>query len=131
MTSFNPELLPKVHSPALLKAIEGMPCTLRIASFIPGFSCAPQDTVVPCHLPTIGKGMGTKVSDLFVVAGCLHCHNLIDARDKRWHDLICDHPVPVYQRILRALSETQTLLVEAGIIRIKGSKAKTRKAFKR
>lgn len=130
MTGYNPELLPKVHSRVLLDAIAGMPCTLRISSFVPGHSCAPKDTVVPCHMPTIGKGMGTKVSDLFVAAGCFNCHNLIDGRDKRWHDIMRDHPVAVYQRILRGFSETLAMLVDAGIIRIKGAGRKKRKAFK-
>ena len=115
---FNPHLLPKVRSTALLQAVRGMPCALRIASLYPGHTCAGVDTVVPCHLDrTIGKGMGTKVSDLFVAAGCLHCHDIIDGRDRMRRDWIMEtYPAAYAERLIKGLSETQARWVGMGLI---------------
>lgn len=121
MTILNPQLLPKLRSDPLLAAIRGMPCALRISSFIPGYRCSHVDTVVPCHVRTIGKGMGTKVADLFVVAGCEHCHSLLDGRDARWHYLTEKYPAAVLQRVIEGLCETQTRLWMAGIITVAGA----------
>lgn len=121
MNLYNPERLPKIRSRKLLDEIRHMPCTLRIASFIPSHRCSPDDTVVPCHVQTIGKGMGTKVSDLFVVAGCMACHDLLDGRDKRWTWLMEHYPAAVMHRVVRAMCETQTMLMQAGILTVKGS----------
>jgi len=118
----NPALLPKVRSRALLAACQDMPCTLRVASFIPGQQCAHQTTVVPCHIDaTLGKGMGTKVSDLFVAAGCFHCHNIIDGRDPKGRAFIMDnYPTAFMERLLKGLCETQSRLVDMGLIEVKG-----------
>ena len=121
MSFYNPEMLPKIESQALLDAIRGMPCTLRIASFVPGYACAPRATVVPCHIRTIGKGMAIKVSDIFVAAGCLHCHDLLDRRDSRWNYLQDHYPAAVLQRVINGLCETQTMLIHAGKINIPNS----------
>lgn len=118
----NPHLLPKVRSPALMQMMQHLPCTLRISSFIPGRRCAGQDTVVGCHLPTIGKGLGTKVTDLAVVAGCFSCHSLLDGRDRAGADyLIANYPTAVATRLTDALVETQARLVGAGIITVQGA----------
>ncbi len=119
--SYAPALLPKIRSEALLQAVRGMPCTLRVASFIPGHRCAPDSTVVPCHVGRVGKGMATKVSDLFVAAGCMHCHDLVDMRDSRWKYLADHHGAQVHQRVLAGLMETQTMLVMRGAIVIPGA----------
>lgn len=118
----NPALLPKIRSRSLLDAVRDMPCTLRIASFLPGGACSHQTTVVPCHLDrTIGKGMGAKVSDLFVAAGCFACHNLLDGRDRAGADyLMQNYPTAVMERCLRGLCETQSRWVEMGMIEVKG-----------
>ncbi len=118
----NPMMLPKVRSPALLAAVKDMPCTLRVASFIPGQQCAHQTTVVPCHIDrSLGKGMGAKVSDLFVAAGCFHCHNIIDGRDQKSVAYIMDHyPTAFMERLLKGLCETQSRWVSMGLIEVKG-----------
>jgi hypothetical protein len=108
-------LLPKVRSPAIMSAMQHMPCSLRIGTFL-GLPCARQETNVGCHLPVIGKGMGTKVSDLFVVCGCRICHDLMDARDKRGIHLREAYPAAYVDRLLQALVETQSRLVAMGII---------------
>lgn len=113
----NPVLLPKVRSTAIMQAMAGLPCALRISSFYPGHRCAGADTVVGCHLPTIGKSMGSKVSDLFVVAGCFHCHQILDGRDPKRRDFIMDnYPTAITLRMLDGLAETQSRLVGLGIL---------------
>lgn len=111
----NPHMLPKVRSPALLSAIAGMPCSLRLAGFA-GRPCAPVDTVVGCHLPVFGKGVGTKVSDLFVVAGCSTCHDLLDARNVEGLKLRELYPCAWTDRLLKALAETQARWVQMGVL---------------
>lgn len=115
----NPHLLPKVRSPALMDACRDLPCTLKLATFIPE-PCAPQNTVVGCHLPVFGKGTGTKVSDLYVAAGCSLCHDLLDGRDPRGGKWRSAHPAEWHGQILRALCQTQALMVERGIITVQG-----------
>jgi hypothetical protein len=108
----NPALLPKVRWPSMLALFRHMPCCLRVTSLVPGRSCAGQDTVVPCHLPTIGKGMATKVSDLFCAAGCLHCHDIVDGRDKAGAAYIMDHaPTAFMERLMRGHHETISRIV--------------------
>jgi hypothetical protein len=114
----NPHLLPKVRSNSLRNAIRTMPCALRVASFYPGHHCSDQSTVVPCHLDrTIGKGLGTKVSDLFMVAGCVNCHDILDGRDITRRSYIMDHyPTAFVDRTLKALAETQARWVQIGAL---------------
>ncbi len=112
----NPHLLPKIRSAAMMDAVRGMPCAIRIAGLIPGHRCAGQETVVPCHMPTIGKGIATKVSDLFVAAGCLHCHDLIDRRDNRIEWIIDRYPAMFFMRLLDGMAETQARWVGLGLI---------------
>ncbi len=115
----NPHLLPKIRSEAIMQAMQHMPCSLRISSFIPGRKCSPQATVVGCHLPTIGKGMGTKTTDLAVAAGCQACHDLLDGRDRAGAEyLIQNMPTAVATRMTDALVETQARLVGMGIIKV-------------
>lgn len=115
--------LPKVRSRKLLDAVRHMPCTLRVASFYPGHRCSGQDTVVPCHLPVSGKGMGTKVSDLSVAAGCFHCHDILDGRDRKRREYIeTSYPTAYALRLLDGLHETQSRWYEMGLIQIEGDK---------
>ena len=121
MTILNPILLDKIRSQPLLDAIEGMPCTLRISSFIPGHSCSAVSTVVPVHIRTPGTGISTKPSELAAVAGCFNCHNLLDARDEKWRYLMENYPAAVLWRLVQALLETHARLQMAGIIEVKGA----------
>lgn len=118
---YNPALLPKIRSRALLNGVRGMPCALRISSFIPGHRCAPDDTVVPCHVGKIGKGLSTKVSDLHIVAGCQHCHDLADGRDNRIHWIAERYPAALWERIASGMMETQSRLIMAGLIVVPNS----------
>lgn len=116
MIDHRPHLLPKIRSAKIMGAMRGYPCTVRVASMIPGHTCAPQSTVVGCHLPVIGKGIGTKVTDLAVVAGCHHCHMLLDGVDERVSALIAQYPAAYHMRLLNALVETQAMLARDGIL---------------
>jgi len=128
--NYRPHMLVKVRSDPLMNAIGGkvagkpieqpMPCTIRISGLIPGHRCASRETVVGCHLGELGKGMSTKVSDIQVAAGCMNCHMLVDGVDPRWFWLLENHPVTTLKRILTATHETQAMLVELGIISVKG-----------
>lgn len=114
-----PDMLPKVRSEDLMRAMAGYPCTLRVASFVPGLSCAAQATVVGCHLPVFGKGIGTKVTDLAVAAGCAACHDIVDGRNLDAQSFIHDrYPTAFVQRLLNGLVETHAMLVRDGIVQI-------------
>ena len=113
-------LLPKVRSSALMASIHGMPCALRVASF-GGLPCAPQNTVVGCHIGGLNKGMSTKVSDLCVAAGCATCHDLVDGRDPRGMTLAHRYPGAWARQLMQGVFETQARLVEAGVIVVPGA----------
>lgn len=119
----NPELLPKLRSRALLDECRHMPCTLRIAGFA-GLLCSPASTVVGCHLPTIGKGTATKVSDLYVAAGCQTCHDILDHRGmKSVREKIADqYPAAFMERLMRAHHETMAYWLAADLIQVKGAR---------
>jgi hypothetical protein len=116
----NPQLLPKVRSDALMQSAEGQPCSLRIAGFV-GMSCSGNATVVGCHLPVVGRGVGTKATDLAVAYGCQTCHDLLDGRNQNARAIIMErYPAAFFERLLNALVETQARMVGAGIIEVKG-----------
>lgn len=126
MTDFrtipNPALLPVVRSPVLMNEIRGMPCALRVASFVPGRRCSGIETVVGCHLPGFGKGVSYKNTDLAVCAGCAACHDILDGRDGEAADYIMRHyPSAFQEQINRALQETHARLVGLGVIIVKGN----------
>lgn len=118
----NPHLLPKIRSEAIMQAMQRYPCALRVASFFPGHTCAPQATVVGCHVGNIGKGMATKTTDLAVAAGCLHCHDIVDGRDIARRNWIEDrYPAAYAHRLLVGLIETHARLAADGIIMVEGA----------
>jgi hypothetical protein len=115
---YNPHLLPKVRSAAIMAAAHGAPCTLRICSLM-GQRCWSRETTVACHLPIWGKGIGTKVTDMAVAFGCGGCHAIIDGVDQQSLRLLEEkYPAILAQRMLHALTETQALLLSAGIITV-------------
>ena len=122
---YRPAAQPTMISDALRAACAGMPCTPRIANFIPGHRCAHQDTVVGAHTAKFLNGMAKKPTDFGVAASCLHCHMLIDMVDKRWEWLRDNHAAAVTKRLLEGIMETQTMLWQVGIISIKGANSYT------
>lgn len=131
MRDYRPHLLPKIRSEVLMDAIGGklpggvrtqpMPCTVRISGMVPGHRCASRETVVGAHTGNLGKGMSTKVSDIAVVAACMHCHNLIDMTDSRWWWLMDHRCFETMNRIITAQHETLAMLVDLEIITVKGA----------
>jgi len=114
----NPMLLPKVRSDGLMEACGGMPCELRIGTFL-GIPCAGQNTVVGCHIEgSIGKGTSTKVSDLFVAAGCRVCHDLLAGVDPRGHIIRERYPSAFWHQVMRANQATISRWIMAGLVAV-------------
>lgn len=112
-----PHLLPKVRSKLIMSSMENGPCTLRIASFVPGRRCAGPETSVGAHLPIWGKGMSTKVTDMAVACACQACHDILDGRDMEgWKYVFAHCPSAIAERMLHGLTETHALLIDRGVI---------------
>lgn len=112
-------LLPKVRSNQIMASASGQPCALRVASFVPGRSCAGSNTTIGAHLPVFGKGVSTKCTDLAVAYGCSACHDIIDGRDlDAWKYIMKNAPAAVIDRMLNGLVETHCRLIEQGIITV-------------
>lgn len=95
--------------PAIRKASRDQSCTLRI----PGVCSGDAAQTVGAHLRMFGAaGMAQKPHDLFIVDACMNCHAAQEDRS-RWADLALG-----YDDILRALIETQTRRLDAGLIRL-------------
>ena len=60
------------------QSARGEDCTINIAGVCAGDS----ETVVLCHFPSEGKGMGIKSHDLSAGYGCARCHDAVDGRLK-------------------------------------------------
>lgn len=119
---YSPTLIGKVRSEAITQAARGAPCTLRIASFVPGLQCNTGSSVL-CHLGNIGQGTGTKESDINAAFGCSVCHDLTDGRMKRELDYLLEkYPLAVMERILNGHFETLGLLACNGLIEVKRGK---------
>ena len=111
----NPHLLPKVRSEQLMQSARGMQCALRL----PGFCWHRPDTVVMAHLPGIGKGVSTKVSDIHGAFACAGCHDAIDRHIYERHGLTKEY---VLEAMLRAHCETQAQWIGAGLLIVPGAK---------
>lgn len=118
MTDYRPDRLQKVRSKLIMATASGSPCTLRIASFIPGRRCSGPETTVAAHLPIgWGKGTSTKVTDMATAFSCSVCHDIVDGRDMEARDSLMErHGAAVLMRYLCALTETHALLINEGII---------------
>lgn len=101
--------LPKVRSKKIMASANGKPCALRL----PGICNHRNETTVWCHLPGIGKGIGTKGSDLHGCYGCSACHYSIDRWTWEARGLTA---AMVLDAMLRGLAESQARLVDEGII---------------
>jgi hypothetical protein len=113
--STSPVLLPKVRSDALTASARGQPCALRL----PGVCCFDPATTVLAHLPSPGKGVATKSSDLHACFACHRCHDVLDRRLWMKHGLT---DAQVADACLRALAETQARWIEAGLISVRGGR---------
>ena len=102
----------KIVSKALRNSARGKNCTLRI----PGVCNSNPETTVLAHVPCGLSGWGMKGPDNISCYACSDCHDAIDGRNfqatAHWdaYDLI------------RAVSETQTLMIHEGLLIIKDVK---------
>ena len=100
-----------IVSKKIRNSARGEDCTFQIV----GVCNYDTETTVLCHLNTSRKGMGIKSMDYFGVYGCSDCHNVIDGRVKT------DIPrEEIWRCQMRALERTWALLIEDGLIAIKG-----------
>lgn len=115
---YRPHLLPKVRSAEIMRSARGMPCTLRIASYVPGLKCGSPETTVVAHTPCgWGKGTSTKVTDMAGIYACDVCHAIesgVMIKERSY--LAKNYPVAIAQRYLTALTETHALMIQQGII---------------
>lgn len=124
MSYYRPQMMTKVRSSHVMAAAKGRPCTLRIASIYPGYSCASDETSVMCHFDNVGgKGMGTKVTDIGGGIGCKHCHDILAGEDwKRLEFITETYPMVFCQRLISSLIETHAILVDEGLLVVPGAK---------
>jgi hypothetical protein len=102
---------PAIVSQKIRRSARGQTCTLRI----PGVCTGDPETTVACHVQAPGMGtMGGKASDLHVIYGCAACHAVLDNR-ARWAEAAVG-----WDDVLRALIETQSRLIRAGLLQVKG-----------
>jgi len=102
----------RIKSKRWTQASKGQPCTLQIPTVC--IDSYPHDTVVPCHLPSEGKGTSYKSDDICIVDGCRACHTAIDGDWERETKSIYNGEDKLYF-ILRALERTLRNRYERGI----------------
>lgn len=119
--TLNPHMLTKVRSEDIMSAAGNSnlfpSCTLKLGTFA-GIPCAPRSTNVMAHLPTIGKGMSTKVSDVFVACGCATCHSILDEVHEVSHLIQERYPAAYWIQVMKANHETISRLIMAEIISV-------------
>ncbi|ENC6723378.1 nuclease domain-containing protein [Vibrio harveyi] len=91
----------KVESKKIRKAAKGQDCTLRLI----GICNFNPETTVLAHIGFAG-GWATKCGDNIAVFACSNCHEAIDSHGRSKH--AADK--------LRALEETQQLLIDKGLL---------------
>lgn len=95
----------------LRSSAKGEQCTFNVA----GVCNYNPSTVALCHLPFIGgAGVGQKTDDFCAAYGCNACHDWIDNRSGVH---------PFHERVFyaaRALIRTQRIMIEKGLITVKG-----------
>lgn len=103
---------PRLKSKKITGSAKGEDCTLRM----PGVCNFNPDTTVFAHIG--GAGMGLKAHDIHGFYACSDCHDLIDNRNS-----VHIIKLIVYEKIasecLRAMIETQSILIQKGLIQVK------------
>lgn len=97
----------RVVSKRLRESARGQDCTLRW----PGACNFDPSTTVLAHLESGHKGMGMKGPDNVAAFMCSGCHALYDSHHR------LDIPA---SDVLRALTETQLIWIESGMLTVKG-----------
>lgn len=116
---YNPVLLPKVRSSEITSAANGSPCTLRIAPIF-GLRCLDESTSVLDHFNSYGKGLSTKSSDLCAGFACFNCHRILDQPNSDMIATLKENKTIILERIIASVFETHAMLLEKGIISVKG-----------
>lgn len=102
-----PKPVRRVISKPLRNSARDKFCTLRLPGCEPG-----NETVVLAHLRGVWSlGTGIKPHDFAAIYCCQSCHDRLDGRRA---------PKPPLIDVLRALIETQSLMLDAGLITVKG-----------
>jgi hypothetical protein len=105
MTRPAPKPIRRVRSTAIRSGARDFHCTLRWADDCNG-------TAVLCHIrQTKTGGVGLKPSDLAGVLGCPACNSAMDSANR-----------PPAEEVLRAMIESHALMLEAGLITVKGDR---------
>lgn len=91
------------RSKKILASAQGQECTLRLD----GCSFNPEETIA-AHVG-VRRGMAIKCGDNMIAFGCNCCHSQIDGANRK--KLALD--------ILRAVEETQEILISLGLMVIK------------
>jgi len=81
----------------------GKTCTLRLGN------CSGDETVVLCHLGR-KRGMAFKCNDIIACYGCFNCHQIEENKAD---------PRCTFEDRLRALEESQLIMIEEGLITVK------------
>lgn len=92
----------KLKSKKIRQSSEGQHCTLRL----PGICDHDSSKVMLCHINSFRKGVGNKSHDIHAYYGCYSCHMKEEANEVGAIDL------------LRAMIETQDILIQKGLIKI-------------
>lgn len=95
---------PRLEIPALIKAVRGLPCTLRI----PGV-CIDRDTFAAhSNAESHGKAKGGKSHDCFIASACKPCSDWLDVErhPERWDVM------------RRAMDRTLYLLFKSGKLKV-------------
>ena len=93
----------------ITKSARNEACAIRL----PSICTFNDEQTVFCHINTVFKGVGLKSPDLFGVYGCAACHDVLDNRRK--HDF---SEAEIYEATLDALIETQSKLVDKGLLKV-------------
>lgn len=100
-----------VRSDKVRKSAQGQECALRI----PGHCNFNPETTVLAHIGR-NRGMSIKCDDTMAVYACSSCHDAIDGRTT-----VLDQGTKALY-MLDALEETQHIMIESGLINVKGNK---------
>ena len=92
-------------SKKIRNSARGEDCSFRF----PGICNFNPETTVFCHINTKFKGVALKSPDLFGAYGCSSCHDCLDGRKQAEINP---------QWVLDAMVETQSKLIEKGLIKI-------------
>lgn len=97
-----------IKSKKLRDSARGQECTLRL----PGTCNFNPETTVLAHVPCGMSGMGMKGPDQISIYCCNSCHDQLDKRT--------NGPEIDGWDVIRAIAETQTKMVEQGLIKVMG-----------